>query len=140
MMLDLLIKGGLIVDGSGNPGFYGVVGLAGDKVSVLRGDTSDIETKRTIDAAGKVVCPGFIDVHAHSALVMLADPKHEAKVHQGVTTELIGIDGNSYAPFRLQDDLRNFIRLNSGSRETLTCLVPSPALLNTWPCLTTKSQ
>ena len=125
MMFDLLIKGGLIVDGSGNPGFYGAVGLEGDKVSVLRGDTSDIETKHTIDAAGKVVCPGFIDVHAHSALVMLADPKHEAKVHQGVTTELIGIDGNSYAPFRSQEDLRNFIRLNSG-------LEGDPDLPGTW--------
>ncbi len=124
-MFDLLIKGGMIVDGSGNPGFYGAVGVAGDRVSIIRGDTSHLETGRAIDAAGKVVCPGFIDVHAHSALVMLADPKHEAKVHQGVTTELIGIDGNSYAPFRSQQDLRNFIRLNSG-------LEGDPDLPGTW--------
>ena len=54
-----------------------------------------------IDAKGHVVCPGFIDMHAHSGLVMLAEPHHEPKVRQGVTTELIGVDGNSYAPFQL---------------------------------------
>ena len=113
-MLDLLIKGGLILDGSGNPGFYGAIGVEGDRVFVFRGDASDIEAQRTLDATGKAVCPGFIDVHAHSALVILTEPKHEPKVHQGITTELVGIDGNSYAPFRSQEDLEMFIRLNSG--------------------------
>ena len=124
-MLDLLIKDGLILDGSGNPGFYGAIGLEGDRLSVFRGDPASIETRRTINAAGKVVCPGFIDVHAHSGLMILADPKHEAKVHQGVTTELIGVDGNSYAPFNTQQDLKDFICLNSG-------LDGDPTLPGTW--------
>ena len=112
--MDLLITGGLVIDGSGNPGFYGAVGVEGDRVRVLRGDVSGVQAGRTFDASGKVVCPGFIDVHAHSGLMILADPAHEAKVHQGVTTELVGVDGNSYAPFESHDDFLRFVRLNSG--------------------------
>jgi N-acyl-D-amino-acid deacylase len=78
------------------------------------GAASGLEAKRVIDATDRVVCPGFIDMHAHSGLVMLAEPKHEPKVLQGVTTEVIGVDGNSYAPFRSTRDLDAFIRLNSG--------------------------
>ena len=113
-MLDLLITGGQIVDGGGNPGFFGALGIESDKVTVLRGDTSSTEAHGILDATGKVVCPGFIDLHAHSGLVILGEPKHEPKVRQGVTTELVGIDGNSYAPFRSHENLEKFIQLNSG--------------------------
>ncbi len=113
-MFDLVITGGLIIDGTGNPGFYGAVGIEGETVRILRGDVSAVEARRTIDASGMVVCPGFIDMHAHSGLMILAEPRHEPKVRQGVTTELIGIDGCSYAPFRTQEDLQRFIDLNSG--------------------------
>ena len=113
-MLDLLIKNGLIIDGSGNPGYYGAVGVKGDTVRVLRGDLSSVKAARTIDAADHVVCPGFIDMHAHSGLVILSEPHHEPKVRQGTTTELIGVDGNSYAPFRDHDDFLRFVELNSG--------------------------
>ena len=124
-MLDLLITGGTIVDGSANPGIHGAIGVDGDRVTVLRGGTSDVESSRVVDATGKVVCPGFIDVHAHSGLMVLADPLHMPKVHQGITTELIGVDGNSYAPFTSPDDLAQFIQLNSG-------LDGSPTLPGTW--------
>ncbi|MFQ5879387.1 MAG: amidohydrolase family protein [Dehalococcoidia bacterium] len=113
-MLDLLIKGGLIIDGTGNPGFYGALGIEGETVHILRGDPSDVDAARLIDATGHVVCPGFIDVHAHSGLVMLAEPRHEPKVRQGVTTEVIGIDGCSYAPFPSHDDFLRLVELNSG--------------------------
>jgi N-acyl-D-amino-acid deacylase len=113
-MLDLLIRDGMIIDGSGNPGFYGAVGVEGERVRILRGDLRGVAAARVIDARGKIVCPGFIDMHAHSGLVMLAEPRHEPKVQQGVTTELIGVDGNSYAPFRSQEDFRRFVELNSG--------------------------
>ena len=73
-MLDLLIKNGLVVDGSGNPGFYGSVGVDGDTLHVFRGDSSGLEAARVFDASSKVVCPGFIDVHAHSGLMILAEP------------------------------------------------------------------
>ena len=113
-MMDLLIRNGLVIDGSGSPGYHASVGIAGNVISVLRGDVTHIEARKDIDAKGKIVCPGFIDVHAHSALMILHDPHHLPKVHQGVTTELIGIDGNSYAPFTGQQDLKDFITLNAG--------------------------
>src|SRR5439155_20018275 len=113
-MLDLLIRGGMVLDGSGAAGFFGAVGIQGEQVRVFRGDTSQLEAARVLDAAGKVACPGFIDVHAHSGLVILAEPRHEPKVRQGVTTEVIGIDGNSYAPFRTHEDFLRFVELNSG--------------------------
>ena len=113
-MLDLLITNGMIVDGTGNPGFYGAVAVTGDEVEIVRGDVSQVQAARTIDASGKVVCPGFIDMHAHSGLVILSEPLHEPKVRQGVTTELIGVDGNSYAPFHRHEDFLQFVELNSG--------------------------
>ena len=124
-MFDLLIENGLIVDGTGNPGLFGAVGVRDNTVSVLRGDTSSTQAGNRIDATGKVVCPGFIDFHAHSALMILADPDHLPKVHQGVTTELIGIDGNSYAPFADADDLLRMIQINAG-------LEGSPDLPSLW--------
>lgn len=114
MMLDLLITGGLVIDGTGSPGYYGSVGIVGDEVRIFRGDPSSLESARVIDASDRVVCPGFIDVHAHSGLVILTEPRHEPKVRQGITTELIGVDGNSYAPFRSHDDLERFVELNAG--------------------------
>jgi N-acyl-D-amino-acid deacylase len=113
-MFDLLIHGGHIIDGTGNVGFSGALGIQGETVRVLRGDVSQVEAARSIDASGQVVCPGFIDFHAHSGLMILAQPHHDPKVRQGVTTEVIGVDGCSYAPFRSQADLQRFIDLNSG--------------------------
>ncbi|MCD5398877.1 MAG: amidohydrolase family protein, partial [Dehalococcoidia bacterium] len=113
-MLDLLIKNGFIIDGTGNPGFYGSVGVEEDTVTIIRGSTEAVDATREIDATGRIVSPGFIDMHAHSGLVLLAEPHHEPKVRQGITTELIGVDGNSYAPFRSQEDFKRFVELNSG--------------------------
>ena len=113
-MLDLLISGGLVVDGTGSPGFHAAVGVEGDTVAVLRGDVSRVEAARTIDASGLVVCPGFIDLHSHAGLTMLGEPHHDPKVRQGVTTELIGIDGISHSPFRSREELERAIWLDSG--------------------------
>ena len=124
-MLDILIKNGLVVDGTGNPGFYAGVGVQGETVVILRGDYSHIEAARVIDATGKVVCPGFIDMHAHTGLVILAEPEHHPKVRQGITTELVGVDGNSYAPFTSHEDFLDFVELNSG-------LDGSPPLPGRW--------
>ncbi len=124
-MLDVLIKHGLIVDGTGNPGFFGAVGVQGDTIHVFRNDVSNSDAAQTIDATGKVVCPGFIDVHAHSGLMILAEPEHHPKVRQGITTELIGVDGNSYAPLPSHHDFLAFMELNSG-------LDGSPVLPGTW--------
>ena len=113
-MLDLLIADGLIVDGTGNPGYYGAVGVEGERLTILRGSLDGVEAARVLDARGRVVCPGFIDMHAHSGLVILAEPAHEPKVRQGVTTEVIGIDGCSYAPFASPADFDQFVEINAG--------------------------
>jgi N-acyl-D-amino-acid deacylase len=76
-MLDLLITGGLVIDGTGNPGYYAAVGVEGERIRLLRGALDGVEARRTVDATGRVVCPGFIDMHAHSGLVILAEPQHE---------------------------------------------------------------
>jgi N-acyl-D-amino-acid deacylase len=112
--LDLLIEGGTIVDGSGSPGVRGSVGIIGDRLIVLPGDAGGHRTAHRIDANGRVIAPGFIDLHSHSGLMVMLEPRHDPKVRQGVTTEVVGVDGNSYAPFRSAEDLRAFARLNAG--------------------------
>ncbi len=97
-MFDLLIRGGTIVDGTGNTGFKGDVAVARDRLQILTGDTSAVEAASYIDVMGCVVCPGFIDVHTHSDLMALAEPLNEPKIRQGVTTEIVGVDGIGYAP------------------------------------------
>ena len=113
-MLDLLIQGGLVIDGTGSPGYFAAIGVEGDTVRILRSDASSVEAVETIDATGKVVCPGFIDLHCHTGLTILGEPLHEPKVRQGVTTELVGIDGISHAPFKTQEELHRYIWLDAG--------------------------
>lgn len=96
-MFDLLILGGRIIDGSGNPWYQADVGIRGDTIVAI-GNLSGAKASRTIDARGLVVCPGFVDMHSHSDVIWLAQPDALGKVRQGVTTELIGQDGISYAP------------------------------------------
>ena len=122
-MLDLIIANGLVVDGSGSPGFHAAVLVEGDRVTIHRGDASDLQAARTIDAAGHVVCPGFVDLHSHAGLTILGEPHHDPKVRQGVTTELIGIDGISHAPFKTADELQRYIWLDAG----LNGYPPTPA-------------
>ena len=121
---DVLLEGGTIVDGTGRPGFPGSVAVVGDRLIVLPegdrraapdvGGDAGIRAARRIDARGLVIAPGFIDLHSHGGLVMLAEPLHEPKVRQGVTTELIGVDGNAYAPFPSRRDLLDYVVLNGG--------------------------
>ncbi|MCI0439272.1 MAG: D-aminoacylase [Chloroflexi bacterium] len=113
-MVDLLIANGLIIDGSGSPGFYGHVIVEGERVAIRRGDAPNVEAARVIDAAGYVVCPGFVDLHSHAGLTILGAPHHDPKVRQGVTTELVGIDGISHAPFKTREELHRYIWLDSG--------------------------
>ncbi len=118
--LELLLTDGTVVDGTGGPGFAGAVGVEskGRRLVVLRDapaiEAARAETDRLIDATGKVVAPGFIDLHSHSGLVALAEPRHEPKVRQGVTTEVIGVDGLSYAPMLEPDRLAELVEMNAG--------------------------
>ena len=111
---DVLISGGTIVDGTGAPGRPGSVAITGDSLRVLAADATQPLAGRVIDATGKVVSPGFIDLHSHAGLMVLADPRHEPKVRQGVTTEIIGVDGLSYAPLPSQADLDDLVEMNAG--------------------------
>ena len=110
---DLLIENGTIVDGTGAPSYQGSLAITGDRLQVLTGDPP-AQVGRSIDARGKVVAPGFIDLHSHAGLMILAEPRHEPKVRQGVTTEIIGVDGLSYAPLPSQADLDALIEMNAG--------------------------
>jgi N-acyl-D-amino-acid deacylase len=110
---DLLVRGGTIVDGTGAPPRPGSVHVKDGTIRTLAQDAQLVGVD-TIEASGKVVAPGFIDLHSHSGLMILAEPLHEPKVRQGVTTEVIGVDGNSYAPFRNSKDLQDFVQLNGG--------------------------
>jgi N-acyl-D-amino-acid deacylase len=115
---DVVIAGGIIVDGTGSPAEPGAVAIAEDRLGVLR-DPAAIgaavaAARRVLDATDRVVAPGFIDLHSHSGLTILSEPRHEPKVRQGVTTEVIGVDGNAYAPFTDPADLAAFVELNAG--------------------------
>jgi N-acyl-D-aspartate/D-glutamate deacylase len=93
---DLILRGGQIVDGTGNPWFLGDVGIRGGKI-VAVGRLPAGKSQREIDAAGLVVAPGFIDMHSHSDTVLLEDGRAESKIRQGVTTEVLG-EGSSAGP------------------------------------------
>ena len=113
--VDLLITGGTVVDGTGAPPRPGTVVVEGDRMRLLPVDAALPEhVGRRIDATGMVVAPGFIDLHSHGGLVILAEPRHEPKVRQGVTTEIVGVDGNGFAPFENREDLLAFVELDSG--------------------------
>jgi N-acyl-D-amino-acid deacylase len=94
---DLLIRRGLIIDGSGRPGVVGDVAVAGGRIAAL-GPAVPGNAKKIIDADGLAVTPGFIDIKTHSDFVLPINPKAESKVRQGVTTEIIGHCGFSVAP------------------------------------------
>ncbi len=113
-MTELLISGGTLVDGTGEPRRPGSLVFSDGRLVVLEGDTAPPAADRVLDASGLIVAPGFIDLHSHSGLWLLHDGLHEPKVRQGVTTEVIGVDGLSYAPFTRAEDLADQVEMNAG--------------------------
>ncbi len=109
-ILDIIIKDGHIVDGTGNPWFKGDVGIAGDKI-VRIGHLEPTEAERVVDARGLVVAPGFIDPHTHADQTILANGRAESYLHQGVTTLVVGNCGFSMAPVTEahEDDLKKYV-------------------------------
>ena len=93
-MLDYLIQNASVIDGTGAPARKMDVGIRNGKIVLGGGESAEV----TIDAGGKTLAPGFIDVHAHTDLFAFADPLCGAKLAQGITTEICGQCGLSPAP------------------------------------------
>ena len=97
--IDIALTGGIIFDGTGSEPFKSNIEILGDRiVSINTGTNIARRAKKTIDASGMAVAPGFIDTHGHSEFTLLADPRAEGKIFQGITTEINGNCGLSAAP------------------------------------------
>lgn len=96
-MLDIRITGGTLLDGTGAEPRRADVGISGGRIAAV-GELPDAPARRVVDAAGRMVCPGFIDTHSHSDAYLLIEPSAASKIFQGVTTEVIGNCGASAAP------------------------------------------
>jgi N-acyl-D-amino-acid deacylase len=100
---ELVIRDADVVDGSGDYSYRADVVVDGGRIVSIVKEAADAgcqrpKARRELDAEGLVLAPGFIDMHAHSDLALLRDPDHSAKAAQGVTLEVLGQDGLSYAP------------------------------------------
>jgi N-acyl-D-amino-acid deacylase len=117
-MYDLLITGGRIVDGTGRPWFRADIGVGGDTITAI-GRLRGSQARHTIAADDLVVCPGFIDMHIHSEIYLLAEPAAEERIRQGVTTDVVGQCGMSYAPAspRSMDFWRDYLASASGTAD-----------------------
>ena len=114
---DLIIANGHIIDGTGSPWYSGDVGIRDGKIAAI-GNLTTAPRKRTIDAGGKVVAPGFIDMLGQSELSILVEPRLPSKIYQGITTEITG-EGGSIAPLNdaiIQLDRRRLRALQDHSR------------------------
>ncbi len=95
---DLIIRNGTIINGNGTKEFSADVGIKDGKLKAIE-SLSSATADRFIDAKGLKVCPGFIDIHSHTDIDLIPNPKAESKIRQGVTTEVCGQDGSSYGPY-----------------------------------------
>ena len=107
-MFDLILKGGEVFDGTGNPGQVGDVAIKNGKICGI-GSFESARAEEVIDVSGLVVSPGFVDMHTHSDFTLIADARAESQVHQGVTTEVVGQCGISCAPVCSHDAIRQVV-------------------------------
>ena len=107
---DLILRGGEVIDGSGAGRFSADVAVKGDRIAQIgRLDRADAE--RVLDITGRIICPGFIDVHTHDDRVCIDKPDMQSKVSQGVTTVVVGNCGLSLAPLVCNSDLAEPLNL-----------------------------
>jgi N-acyl-D-amino-acid deacylase len=115
-MLDLIVKGGQVLDGTGSPAVRADVGVSGGKIHAV-GNLAQEKARRTVDAGGLTVAPGFIDAHSHDDFNLPVNPLVPGKILQGVTTQVTGNCGWSPAPLlpeRKRDFVENASFLDSG--------------------------
>lgn len=108
-MFDLVIKNGLVIDGSESGRIEADIAIEGNKINTIEKLPDNVQTKRMIDARGKIVCPGFIDIldHSDSFWTIVTSPRLDSKVMQGVTTIIGGNCGSSVAPILGQDSVHS---------------------------------
>lgn len=104
----LLIQNARIIDGTGGPDFLGSLTVSGERITgVWKEPWHSVPAREVLDGKGMVLCPGFVDTHTHSDMVLLHDGRQLASITQGVTTEILGQDGLSYAPLS-KDNLQEY--------------------------------
>jgi N-acyl-D-amino-acid deacylase len=96
---DLLIRGGIVYDGLGNPGIEADVAIRGERIVGIGNKLNTNKAARVLDARGLAVSPGFIDMHTHTGVHLIANPLAESHIRQGITTEISGNCGSSPFPF-----------------------------------------
>jgi N-acyl-D-amino-acid deacylase len=106
---DLIIRGGYVLDGSGGEAFEADIGISGDYIKEI-GQILSVRGKSVIEAKDLIVCPGFIDVHEHTDVELMVNPKAESSIHQGITTLVSGNCGSS--PFPLAEEIYEETREN----------------------------
>ena len=122
-MLDVMLRGGTVIDGTGAPMVRADVGIAGDTITEV-GDLGSAWVRQIVDCSGLYVAPGFIDMHSHYDLRLFTEPEAPAKIRQGVTCDLLGQDGISVAPI----SERNIPQV----REQLSGLLGNPDITWSW--------
>jgi len=97
MAYDIIINNGKIIDGAGNPWYWGEIGIENGKITKIAPKIKD-DAKKVIDANGLIVCPGFIDIHSHTDYFLPVGRGQESTLYQGVTTAVVGMCGDGMAP------------------------------------------
>lgn len=115
MRYDLILSGGLVIDGTGRKPYAANVCVQDGKIACITTDTAD--AKEILDVSGLAVTPGFIDTHSHSDANLLLDAPTESKLAQGVTTEIIGNCGMSVLPATegFYQEIDDYVQLNYGT-------------------------
>lgn len=111
MAWDLLIRGALVLDGTGAPGFVADLAVAGGRIAALAPGLDPVQAREVVAAEGRILAPGFIDTHTHDDAAVLLDPARLCKVAQGVTTVVVGCCGLSLSPLAPREGLPEALRL-----------------------------